>query len=132
MNLLQACQKLEVWSIAKIHAELWQMDEDYHLESLQSVKVKAKASYKKMARNHHPDVGGDSEIYLEIQRANDVIKSSTISDFITALKEESELKKLFFEPGSKECAKCVSWSTIVNSCITVTCSSLKEHKRSSQ
>lgn len=130
MNTYSACIRLNIWSLVKARAEVWAVTQLYDEESLNELKVTAKKAFHSLCMDHHPDKGGEHENYLEIQKAFDLIKGATHSDFVNALDEEKQSKTVYFEPGSEECSSCRKWSDVVNTCITVTCSGFDEPTRS--
>lgn len=127
MNVYSACIRLGVWNIAKARASVWSLSNNNdHTESLSDMKETIKKCYKKLALNHHPDVGGDKYNFLEIQEAYDTIKKANCRDFVSAIDDEKKSLTKYYDPGSEQCSKCNRWSDITLSCITVTCSGFLE------
>jgi hypothetical protein len=89
MTLYQACNVLNIWPVAKIWAEVWFSSSYVDEKLVDNVVSVAKASFKQLAMIHHPDKGGESDNYVNIQNAYNVIKSATVNSFIDSLKEES-------------------------------------------
>lgn len=128
MTIYEACVVLNIWPIVKVWAEVWSVSKDINKESLNNIKILAKDKFKQLAMIHHPDHGGDSNEYIKIKTSIDIIKNSTINDFISALDIEIENNKIYYKVGSIECNQCTKWSNIFNSCITTMCSGFKEQK----
>lgn len=130
MNLYSACIRLGIWNTAKVRAEVWSMsDQPDHKESLSNLQDLARKSYKKLAMDHHPDMGGNRDNFIEIKDASELVQNANESDFVNALGDEQRSLITYFDPGSESCKNCVRWSDIVKSCITVTCSGFKEPRK---
>jgi len=120
MNLYRACIILNIWPIAKARSEIWQISNS-NQSSLNDLKKLAKKNFKKLATQRHPDIGGSSEAYIEIQQAYDTIKSATAVQFIRALKDEIEDSKIYYKSGDKACYDCKRWSDLARSCVMERC-----------
>ena len=131
MNLLEACKTLSVWHIAKARANVWLINESDNIDSLNKLKSLINSKFKEIAREKHPDIGGDSEIYTNLQAAHNLIKESSTSDFISALREDIENSKQFHKPGSDECKECYKWNSFLSICSTTKCGGFDRISRAS-
>lgn len=127
MNLYEACVNLDVWRVVKAYAEVWSISKSHNGYSVDNLKSIIKTKFKQLAIQHHPDVGGDNDVYLNIKESYDIIKKSTVNDFISSLNNEKS-NIIYLKSGSCECEKCVKWSNITSMCITSTCTGFKPLK----
>jgi len=129
MDLFVACIRLDVWEVAKTRATVWSMSQHPSVEALTELKEFAKRSFHKLAMSHHPDKGGDQQVFVEIQQAYELIESATADNFVHALRIEKSSTATYCQPGAEQCRSCRKWSDVVQSCITVTCSGYEEPRK---
>jgi hypothetical protein len=121
MMLQDACQLLGIYDIALQYASVWSMTgcDSAPLDKLLSI---AKTNFKQLALKYHPDTGGTSEKFQELNDANIIINCSKISDFILLLRTAE--KK--YTPGDINCKTCAKWNNLAHICMTVECSGYKQ------
>ena len=128
MNLYEACAVLGVWHVVKARVEVWSMSPGDHTTALNELKSMVKDKFKELALEHHPDKGGNNEVWIKIQEAHDLIKSATIIKLMGALDIERKSSVKYCAPGSAECKSCSKWSDLANVCATSSCSGFKEYE----
>jgi hypothetical protein len=84
-----------------------------------------KDKFHDLAMKHHPDRGGNSDEYIRVREAYELIKSSIANHFISALEDEKKANTKYFTPGSNECKNCRKWSSVISGCLTSICTGLE-------
>jgi len=123
MTLRQACKLLGIWPIVEIWTKIW--SNSRVISTTGNIIMSAKSNFKNLAMKHHPDKGGDHNVYVKIQEAFNMVKDATVNDFICMYREEGDKTDIFYKSGSQECLGCVKWSSIAKTCISNTCLGFK-------
>jgi len=120
MNVYEASILLSVWPVVKARAEIWLTAKPS--ESMwNGFKDIIKNRYRELSLVHHPDMGGDHDTYIKIQRAYEVLRYSALEDIVEALSYEKKMIAEYCKPGSDKCKNCSKWSKMINLCATISC-----------
>lgn len=124
MNLYEACIALGIWDVVRARAQVWSMVDQVAQESVDELQALAKSKFNDLALVHHPDKSGDSQEFMKLRAAAELIKMSSVQQFVDALEEEKRQNLQYFDPGSEECKSCTKW-TLLQTCSTGSCSGFK-------